>query len=236
MPQMGRTAQRKFAQARVAVIGAGGVKSALLYYLAAVGIGEIRIFDFDNVELSNLNRQILFDIDDIGRNKAVAAREKLLRLNPEIDVVARAVKISSTNIRRELADFEIVVEGGDSLEGRRIVNQYILDEGIPMVHASAQHNYGYCTTVIPKEDTACFECIFPDLPASDGGGSVPVMGIATGISGTLGAGEVVKLITGVGRPLVNGFLAFSGFQSWFQFVPILKQHRCPACGNRSDKA
>lgn len=231
MPQMGPSAQEKLRRATVAVIGAGGVKSPLLYYLVAAGVGKVCIFDFDDVELSNLNRQILFTVDDIGKNKAFCAKERLVGLNPDIEIIAKNTKIASNNIDFELNGYDIIVEGGDSLEGRQLVNKYALEKNIPMVHASAQYNYGYCLTVIPKDKTSCFDCIFPDLPDGDGVGSVPVMGISTGLSGTLGAGEVIKLITGAGKPLVNGFLTFSGFQSKFEFIPVERNPGCKTCGN-----
>jgi molybdopterin/thiamine biosynthesis adenylyltransferase len=234
MPQMGLIAQEKLKQAKVVVIGAGGVKSPLLYYLAATGVGTICIYDFDKVELSNLNRQILFDIDDIGKNKATIACEKLKRLNPEIEIKAKDLKITPDNIDEELCGFDIIVEGGDSLEGRQLVNLFSLKAGIPMVHASAQYNYGYCLTVIPSEKTSCFDCIFPDLPEREGLGSVPVMGISTGIAGTLGACEVIKIITGTGKTMTNGFLTFSGFQSRFEFFSIKRNPRCKTCGNISN--
>src|SRR5512139_2247822 len=177
MPQVGPEGQSRLRGARVVSIGAGGVKSPMLYYLAAAGIGTLRIIDFDRVELSNLNRQILFTADDIGRNKATAARARLSRLNEEIAIEALAERVDRTNIAELTHDFDIVIEGGDSLAGRLLVNDHCLRTGVPMVHASAQYNYGYVLTVLPGR-TACFRCAFPDLPKGHGG-SVPVLGVAT---------------------------------------------------------
>lgn len=233
MPQIGRHGQRSIGRASVAVIGAGGVKSTLLYYLAAIGIGKLRIIDFDNVELSNLNRQILFTTNDIGMNKAVAAGAKLRALNPDIEIDVVEEKVLNANIESLLDGYEIIVEGGDSPEARLLVNRYCLNTRKPMVHPSAQYNYGYVLSVIPFE-TACFDCVFPDLPTGRGG-SVPVVGIATGLAGTLGAGEVLKLVLGQGRPIVNGFLTFSGFQSDFTFIPAPKRLDCLSCGTTSSQ-
>lgn len=228
MPQLGAEGQQRLDKAQVVSIGAGGVKSALLYYLAAAGVGTLRIIDFDQVELSNLNRQILYTADDIGMNKAIAARERLARLNEEIQLEAIDARVDQTNIDELTDGFDIVIEGGDSLSGRLLVNAHCLRSGTPMVHASAQYNYGYVLTVLPHR-TACFCCAFPDLPQGHGG-SVPVLGVATGLAGCLGAAEVIKLVTGVGRPIVDGYLTFSAFQGAFDFVPALRRQDCSACG------
>lgn len=228
MPQIGSHGQRRLTEAKVAVIGAGGVKSPLLYYLAAAGVGSLRVLDFDRVELSNLNRQILFTERDIGRNKAEAAQERLAALNSDIEIEAIPRKVVPDNISELLDGFDVIVEGGDSLEGRLLVNDHCLSAGVPMVHASAQYNYGYVLTLLPGK-SACFACVFPDLPPGHGG-SVPVVGVATGIAGALGASEVIKLVTGVGEPVTDGVLTFTGFQSSFQFVPSKKRDDCLSCG------
>ncbi|MFC0865218.1 ThiF family adenylyltransferase [Sphaerimonospora cavernae] len=230
MPQLGSEAQRRLSKARVVSIGAGGVKSPMLYYLAAAGIGNLRIIDFDRVELSNLNRQILFTTDDIGRNKAEAARDRLRLLNDEIDIESIAERVDETNIGDLLQGFDVVVEGGDSLAGRQLVNDYCVRANVPMVHVSAQYGYGYVLTCLPGR-TACFLCAFPDLPKGHGG-SVPVWGVATGIAGCLGAGEVIKLTAEVGRPVTNGYLTFSVFPGSFDFIPVERRPTCPSCGTR----
>jgi molybdopterin/thiamine biosynthesis adenylyltransferase len=227
MPQLGPEAQERLQQARVVSIGAGGVKSPLLYYAAAAGIGTLRIIDFDRVELSNLNRQILFTVDDIGKNKADAARDRLHRLNDEITIEPISERVDDANIGDLLNGFDIVIEGGDSLAGRLLVNDYCTRTGVPMVHASAQYGYGYVLTYLPCR-SACFLCAFPDLPQGHGG-SVPVWGVATGIAGCLGAGEVIKLAARVGTPIINGYLSFSAFQGKFDFIPAARQPDCPGC-------
>ncbi len=230
MPQLGPAAQQALGFARVASIGAGGVKSAMLYYLAAAGIGTIRIIDFDQVELSNLNRQILYTEADLGTNKAAAAARRLRQLNSDITVEPVETRIDEATIDALLDDVDIVIEGGDSHAGRLLCNAYCLRTGKPMVHASAQYGYGYVLTVLPGH-TACFLCAFPDLPPGHGG-TVPVLGVATGIAGSLGAGEVIKLVTGSGEPVVNGYLTFSVFQGRFDFIPAEQDPQCRACGGR----
>jgi adenylyltransferase/sulfurtransferase len=209
MPQLGPAAQQRLAQARVVSIGAGGVKSPVLYYLTAAGLGHLTIIDFDRVKLSNLNRQILYTEADIGRNKAEAARDRLHQLNSEITIDAIDARVNEDNIDDLLGGYEIVIEGGGSLTGRLLCNDYCIRTRTPMVHASAQYGYGYVLTTLPGH-TACFPCAFPDLPTGHGG-SVPVFGVATGIAGSIGAGEVIKLVTGSGEPITNDYLTFSVF-------------------------
>lgn len=230
MPQLGPEAQSKLRSARVVSVGAGGVKSPMLYYLTAAGIGTLRIVDFDQIELSNLNRQILYTEADLGRNKAEAAAQRLRHLNSDITIEAIEARLDETNIDELLDDFEIVIEGGDSLAGRQLCNDYCIRTRKPMVHASAQYGYGYVLTVLPGH-TACFRCAFPDLPPGHGG-STPVVGVATGIAGSLGAGEVIKLAADVGDLVVDGYLTFSIFQGKFDFIPAEQDPRCQACGLR----
>lgn len=234
MPQLGPTAQRALGAARVVSIGAGGVKSPMLYYLAAAGIGTLRIIDFDLVELSNLNRQILYTEADLGRNKAEAAARRLRQVNSDITIEPVNTRVDESTIDELLDGYDIVIEGGDSLAGRLLCNDYCVRTGKPMVHASAQYGYGYVLTVLPGQ-TACFLCAFPDLPPGHGG-SVPVFGVATGIAGSLGAGEVIKLATGSGEPVVNGYLTFSVFQSRFDFIPAAQDPQCGACRQRTLRA
>lgn len=230
MPQVGRAGQELLAASSIVVIGAGGVKACLLLHLAAMGIGRIRVIDHDRVELSNLNRQILFTTRDIGRSKAIVAGRRMAELNPEIEVDAVDARVHEGSIGSLLAGYDIVVEGGESPEARLLVNDHCLQSRRPMIHPSAQFNYGYVLTVIPWE-TACFNCVFPDLPAGRGG-SVPVIGVATGIAGMFAAGEVLKLVLQQGQPFVNGYMTFSGFQGDFTFVPVPRRDDCTSCGRR----
>lgn len=226
MPQVGQRGQALISRARVVCIGAGGVKSPLLYYLAAAGVGTLRIIDPDRVELSNLNRQILYTVEDIGANKAQAAAARLRRLNPAIDIEGLAVRATPDTYGELLAGYDVVIEGGESVPERYAVNDYCVRAGVPMIHVSAQYGYGHLQTYVPG--SACFRCVFPDLPESHGG-PVPVIGFATGIAGSLGAAEVIKLILGRGRPVVNGYATFSGFDTEITTIPAPRRPGCP-CG------
>lgn len=228
MPQVGEAGQERLAQGSVVTVGAGGVKSPLLYYLAAAGLGRIHIIDFDDIELSNLNRQILYRTHDIGRLKAEAAAEELRELNPSIEITYSADKVTPANIDEILGGYSVLLEGGDGPEQRLLCNSFALRTGTPMVHVSAQYGYGYVYTMLNEEDP-CLQCVYPDLPESRKG-PVPVWGISTGLSGVLGASEVLKIILGKGD-LARGYLmSFSNFQNDFIRIPIEKRDGCPACG------
>lgn len=160
MPEWGLERQKLLADARVIVVGAGGVKSTLLMALVAGGIGHIRLIEFDQVELSNLNRQILYRTSDIGCSKGKASLRTLMDLNPEIEIELVEEKVTEDNISQLFNGFDFIVEGGDSPAGRNLVNSHCLSIGKPFVHASAQFSYGYVFSVVPADQTACFACFF----------------------------------------------------------------------------
>ena len=233
MPEWGSDRQALLNEARVAVIGAGGVKATLLYCLAAAGVGEIDIYDHDTVELSNLNRQLLFTTADIGKSKAECAAKKLAALNPEITIRAYDTKITELNIAELLSKYPIIVEGGESPAGRNLVNTFCLKTKTPFVHASAQYSYGYVFSVVPKEKTACFACFFPtDHTRSESTGAVPVNVLATSLSGSLGAAEVIKYFLGYKDNLhTNKRLCFSSLLMSGEFTIENQPRRadCPIC-------
>ncbi|MGU9813888.1 HesA/MoeB/ThiF family protein [Pseudomonas sp. LF135] len=233
MPEWNRLGQDKLQDASVAVIGAGGVKSTLLMSLAAAGVGHIKIIEFDHVELSNLNRQLLYRTGDIGKSKGVAAQKTLSELNPEVNIELIEKKISQENINSILEGCEFIVEGGDSPNGRNLVNQYCLEEQKPMVHASAQFSYGYVFSMIPKEKTACFACLFPDNHRrAEHTGPVPVNVLSTSIAGTLGAAEVLKWFMGYSdRMHTNKRLVFSSLlmSGEFSVEPVERNPHCAIC-------
>lgn len=233
LPEWGAERQKLLGNARVVVIGAGGVKSTLLMSLAAAGIGTIRVIEFDDVELSNLNRQILYETSDIGKSKVMACKSTLGKINPEITIEAVNEKITEENIERLCDGFDFIVEGGESPAGRNLVNEYCLSSGKPFVHASAQFNYGYVFSVVPKLKTACFACFFPeDHSRKEHTGPVPVSVLATSVAGSLGAAEVLKWFMGYQDSMfLNRRLCFSSLLLSSDFT-IEKQKRlepCPVC-------
>lgn len=232
MPEWG-SRQNLLNAARVAVIGAGGVKSTLLMALTAAGVGTLRIIDFDRVELSNLNRQTLYSTLDIGRYKVEAACEKLTALNPGIAIDPIIDELTLTNADTLLESFDFIVEGGRSPWGRNVVNEYCLRTKKPFVHASAQFSYGYVFSVIPTEETACFVCFFPtEYQRQESTGAVPVNVLSVQLAGTLGAAEVLKWFLGYkDKLIVNRRLCFSSLLLSGKFELFFQSRRndCPIC-------
>lgn len=235
MPEWGPINQEKISKAKVVVIGAGGVKSSLLYSLAAAGIGHIRIIDFDKVDVSNLNRQVLYTTLDIGKYKSTQSQRRLQLLNPEIKIESIVEKINSKNISALCDDFDFIVEGGDSPFARNLVNKYCLKNNKPFTHASAQFGYGYVFSVIPKHRTACFACFFQkDHTRKKHTGAVPVNVLSTMVAGTLGAAEVLKYFMGNYKSMfLNKKLCFSSLLLSSEFSIEKRKRRldCSICSS-----
>ena len=233
MPEWGAAGQEILKNASVAVIGAGGVKSSLLMSIVAAGVGRIRIIEFDKVERSNLNRQILYRTSDIGVKKGYAALKTLQDLNPDIHIDLIDDKLDSNNSHQLLDDYEFIVEGGESPYGRNMVNEFCLKTKKPMLHCSAQFSYGYLFSVIPELKTACFACIFPDdHTRKDHTGAVPVHVLSTSVSGSLGAAEIIKWFIGDREKMyINGKLYFNSLliNQGFEFEQHPRSIDCPVC-------
>ena len=233
IPEWGIVRQKMLKNAKVVVIGAGGVKSTLLMSLTAAGIGDLRIIDFDKVELSNLNRQILYHTKDIGKEKAFASMATLSELNPEIRIEAVKEKVTQDNIDDLCKDYDFIVEGGESPAGRNLVNRYCLSKNKPFTHVSAQFNYGYVFSVIPEIQSACFACFFPkDHSRKTHTGPVPVSVLATSLAGSLGAAEVLKWFMGYKKSMyINKRLCFSSLLLSGEFTVEFRDRsiKCPVC-------
>jgi adenylyltransferase/sulfurtransferase len=227
VPSFGKAGQEFLYRSSVAVIGAGGVKSPLLLYLTAAGVGRIVIIDHDRVELSNLNRQILYRTQDIGRFKAEAAAETLLNLNPDIQIEGIIERASPDTYPSLLAGHNLVFEGGESAQERRNFNRWALKENQIYIHASAQYNYAYVQTVVPYK-SACFECSFSDIPDTHGG-PVPVIGPATGVAGSVAASEALGLLVGRPPSLDDSLFFYDGRTNWATHLPNPRASDCPAC-------
>lgn len=227
VPLFGEGGQESLSSSSVVVVGAGGVKSSLLYSLAAAGVGRIRIIDFDRVELSNLNRQILYQVDDIGEYKAVAAKKRLLALNPEISIEAVVDQVSSDNFDELLSGFDLIFEGGDSGEARKEFNINCIKRNWPYIHASAQFNYSYIVSVVPGV-TGCFECLFRDLPASHKG-PVPVIGTSTMMAGSLAASEAISYLVNGSYPSAGKILMHDSWVNRTIAFDGAKNEECSAC-------
>ena len=233
MPEWGYERQQMLKRAKVVVIGAGGVKSTFLMALVAGGIGNIRIIEFDTLELSNLNRQILYRTSGIGKKKGRLALETLRDLNPEINIELIEDQVNEENIGAMLNDWDYIVEGGDSPFARNLINEYCLKVKKPFTHASAQFGYGYVFSVIPQNKSACFACFFPnDHTRKVHTGAVPVNVLATSLAGTLGASEVFKWFMGYKNNMfINKRLCFSSLllSSEFSYQKQPRNKKCSVC-------
>ena len=231
--EIGRAGQEKLKAARVMVIGCGGLGSPAALYLAAAGVGTVGLTDNDEVELSNLQRQIAHSTATLGRSKVDSARELLIRLNPEITVETCRMRVSADNLPGLVRDYDFVLDCTDSFDSKYIVSDGCVRAGKPFTHAAVVRFGGQIMTVIPGV-TPCLRCVFPDKPAPD---SLPspaqlgVLGAACGVLGSLEALEALKYILGVGENLRGTLLTFDGLALNFRKRPLPRRSpQCPACG------
>jgi molybdopterin/thiamine biosynthesis adenylyltransferase len=233
LPDIGGAGQRKLLDAKVLCVGAGGLGSPIAMYLAAAGVGTIGIVDFDAVDLSNLQRQIVHGTKDIGRPKVESAAARLRDINPDVDVVAHNALLSSENAFDVLEPYDIVIDGSDNFPVRYLVNDATQMLGRPLVYGSIYQFDGQATVFMPGPDAPCYRCLFPQPPPP---GTVPscaeggVFGVLPGIVGCIQATEAIKLITGVGEPLIGRLLLFDAGAMDFQTVRVRWDADCPVCG------
>jgi len=221
----GEAGQGKLKEAKVFIAGAGGLGSSVAIYLAVAGIGKITIADHDTVELSNLNRQILHRDSEIGRKKVDSAREKLTRMNPDIEVVVTSLTIEPGNADELVGDADLIVDAMDNFPTRYLLNKAALTRNVPLFFGAVNGFYGQTTTIIPGK-TACLRCIFPAPPPS---AIFPVVGATPGIIGCIQATEVIKYIVGLGNLLENRLLIWDGLQATADEVLLKKNPECEDC-------
>lgn len=232
LPEVGWEGQRKLRAARILLVGAGGLGSPLGLYLAAAGVGTIGIVEFDDVDLTNLHRQVLFGVDDVGRPKLDVAVARLRALNPHIEVVPHPVRLTSENALEIVAQYDLVVDGSDNFPTRYLVNDACVLLGKPYVYGAILRFDGQ-VSVFGAQGGPCYRCLFREPPPP---GLVPscaeggVLGVLPGIVGTHQALEAIKLILGVGEPLVGRLLVFDALAMRWRELRIRKDPRCPACG------
>jgi len=233
LPNIGGAGQRKLLDASVLVIGAGGLGSPVAMYLAAAGIGKLGIVDFDRVDVTNLQRQILHTTADVGRPKVESAVEHLRAINPTIDIVAHDTLLFSTNVFDVMEPYDIVIDGTDNFPVRYLVNDATQFMGKPLVYGSIFQWEGQATVFMPGQDAPCYRCLFPSPPPP---GTVPscaeggVFGVLPGVIGSIQATEAIKLITGEGESLVGRLLLYDALHMDFQEVKIRWDADCPVCG------
>lgn len=233
LPEVGPEGQKKLKQARVLLIGAGGLGSPASLYLAAAGVGTIGLVDFDLVESSNLQRQIVHGTSDVGRPKLQSARDRLLDVNPEIEVEGHEVRLTSHNALDILSGYDIVIDGTDNFPTRYLVNDACVLLGVPNVYGSIFRFEGQVSVFHAKRGP-CYRCLFAEPPPP---GLVPscaeggVLGVLPGIIGSLQANETIKLILGAGEPLIGRLLLFDALRLRFRELKLRKDPECPICGD-----
>src|SRR2546427_3954597 len=232
MPEVGMEGQLKLKAARVLCIGAGGLGSPLALYLGAAGVGTLGLVDFDVVDYTNLQRQIIHTTADVGRKKLDSAADKLKAINPLINVRPFDTRLSSDNALELFRDFDIIVDGTDNFPTRYLVNDACVLTGKPNVYGSIFRFEGQAS-VFATEQGPCYRCLYPEPPPP---GLVPscaeggVLGVLPGIIGVIQATEAVKLILGIGEPLIGRFLIYDALRMRFRELTLRKDPDCPVCG------
>jgi len=222
----GREGQEKLKRAKVFIAGVGGLGCAVAIYLIAAGVGRIRIADHGVVELSNLNRQILYWDDDIGKDKVDSAVEKLKQLNHQVEVEMVKGTIDESSISKLVAGFDLIIDAMDNLPTRYLLNQAALENNTPLFHGAVQGLEGRAMTVIPGQ-TACLRCVYHrKLPQT----KVPVLGATPAIIGSVQATEVIKYIVGIGKLLTNRLLVYNGLSMKFTEFRVKLDPDCEHCG------
>jgi len=231
LPEVGEAGQARLLSARVLLLGAGGLGSPAALYLAAAGVGTLGIVDSDKVEVSNLQRQVLHRTADAGRQKTESAREVLQALNPGVEVVAFPERLTAANVLRILDGFEVVVDGGDNFPTRYLLNDACVVKRIPLVHGSVYRFEGQATSLLPGVGP-CYRCLYPAPPPAELAPSCAeagVLGVLPGIIGLIQANEVLKLLLGIGEPLVGRLLTFDALGTRFSELALRRDPQCPTC-------
>ena len=238
LPQVGSEGQRRLKQARVLLVGAGGLGSPAALYLAAAGVGTIGLVEFDAVDVSNLQRQVLHGTRDVGRAKIDSARDRIADLNPHVTLEPHATRLTSANALAIVGAYDVVIDGTDNFPTRYLVNDACVLTGRPYVYGSVFRFEGQAS-VFAAADGPCYRCLFPEPPPP---GSVPdceeggVLGVLPGLVGVIQATEALKLVLGLGEPLIGRLLLVDALRMQFRALKLARDPSCPACGTRTLRA
>ena len=233
MPEVGIEGQQKLTDAGILLIGAGGLGSPLGLYLAAAGVGRLGIVDFDTVDFTNLQRQIIHRTEDVGRLKVESAKERIAGINPDVEVRTYNTKVSRENILELIKDYDVVIDGTDNFPTRYLVNDACVFQKKPNIYGSIFRFDGQATLFFPFKGP-CYRCLYPEPPPP---GMVPscaeggVLGVLPGIIGVIQATEAVKLIIGRGEPLIGRLLLYNALKMEFREVKLRRNPHCPVCGD-----
>jgi molybdopterin/thiamine biosynthesis adenylyltransferase/rhodanese-related sulfurtransferase len=231
LPEVSEAGQLKLLEAKVLLLGAGGLGSPAALYLAAAGVGTIGIIDMDVVDESNLQRQILHNLDRVGDRKVDSAKKTLTLLNPDVNVVAHDTRLDASNVVELLSQYDLVVDGADNFPSRYLLNDASLKTGTPVVHGSIFRFEGQATVFKPH-DGPCYRCFIPEPPPAELAPSCSeagVLGVLPGIIGSIQAMEAIKLILDLGESLSGRLLAYDAFEESFRTYKLNRDPNCPAC-------
>ena len=238
IPEVGSAGQAKLLGSKALLIGAGGLGSPAALYLAAAGVGTIGIVDFDIVDVSNLQRQIIHTTERVGERKVESAKRSINALNPEITVVAHEEMLVAENVERIIAGYDVILDGTDTFETRYILNDAAVAAGIPVVHASVFRFEGQLTTFVPYEGP-CYRCLYPTPPPPElapGCSVAGVLGVVPGILGLLQANEALKVLLGIGTTLSGRLLLFDALETEFTELKLRRDPACPVCSDAAVEA
>ncbi len=233
IPEVGAEGQARLLESRVLLVGAGGLGSPASLYLAAAGVGTIGVIDFDVVDLSNLQRQVVHTTDRVGQKKVDSMRTSLLALNPGIEVIGHDEMLVADNVERLISGYDVILDGTDTFETRYLLNDAAVIAGIPVVHASVFRFEGQLTVFKPFEGP-CYRCLYPTPPPPElapGCSVAGVLGIVPGIMGLLQANEVLKLLLGIGDSLAGRLLLFDALDGAFTELQLRRDPACPVCSD-----
>ena len=235
IPDVGMDGQKRLKNAKVLVIGAGGLGSPALLYLAAAGVGTIGIAEFDEVDESNLQRQVIHGQSDVGKSKALSAKESILEVNPLVNVVLHEERLENDNVKQVFEGYDLIVDGTDNFATRYMVNDAAYFLGIPYVWGSIYRFDGQASVFAPKlvDDAPCYRCLYPEPPPP---GMVPscaeggVLGVLCASIGSIQVNEAIKLLTGIGDPLVGKLMIYDALEMEYRKLKVRKDPNCALCG------
>jgi len=220
--------QVKLKKARIVVFGVGGLGSVSSIYLTALGIGKLLLVDHGKVELSNLNRQILYKTSDIGKFKVKIAAQRLKELNPNVDIEYSIEKITSENVYDFIREADVVIDGLDNWETRFIVNRACVELNKPFIHAGVHGMYGQLLVVVPGK-SPCLQCVMPIKPSKER--KIPILPTTPAVLAALQVTEAVKMITGYGKSAIGKLILYDGYSMSFHEIPVSRRENCPVCGS-----
>jgi adenylyltransferase/sulfurtransferase len=236
LPDVGAEGQERLLSSRILLIGVGGLGSPAALYLAAAGVGTLGLVDFDTVELSNLQRQVIHTTNDLGKSKVRSAGETIKAINPDVQVNEHEERLSPENVLEILSNYDLVVDGTDNFPTRFLLNDACLRARKPFVYGAVFRFQGQ-VSVFAAEEGPCYRCLVPAMPPP---GSVPrcqeagVMGVLPGIVGSVQAAEAIKLLLGIGKPLIGRLLLFDALEMEMEEMKLRRNPACPACSGNPD--